>query len=69
MESDGEGMFHGESQPYVRIRINTFLMREIFTTFYEENCYAKENLKKILYIYYKKYLRFNPEIEELHKKN
>ena len=43
-------------------------MREIFTTFYEENCYAKENLKKILYIYYKKYLRFNPEIEELHKK-
>ena len=54
-------------QPYVRIRVNTNLMREVFTTFYEENCYAVENLRKILYVYVKKYLRHNNEIEELQK--
>ena len=51
--------------PFVRMRINTCLMRELFTTFYEENCYSAENLKKILYIYVKNYLRFNDEISEL----
>ena len=51
--------------PFVRMRVNTCLMREIFTTYYEENCYSAENLKKILYIYVKNYLRFNDEITDL----
>ena len=54
-----------EQQPYVQMRVNTCLMREIFTTFYEENCYSSGNLKKMLYIYMKNYLRFNDEISEV----